>query len=203
MREIYGYARVSSKDQNEERQLIALSEYGVSTHNVFVDKLSGKDFNRPMYYKLVRKTLKKDDLLVIQSIDRLGRNYEEILEEWRYITKEMRADIKVLDIQLLDTTINKDLMGTFISDIVLQLLSFVAHNERDTIRKRQSEGIAAAKVRGVAFGRPKKPFSDEFVTAYLAWRGGEITAQEAGQKVCLTQRQFYKQVERYEKSYGK
>ena len=149
----YGYIRVSTREQDEDRQLIALRKLSISEKNIFLDKMSGKDFDRPQYRKLVRK-LKKDDLLYIKSIDRLGRNYTEILEQWRILTKEKGIDIVVLDMPLLDTRRGKDLMGTFLSDIVLQVLSFVAENERTTIRQRQAEGIAAAKARGVRFGRP-------------------------------------------------
>lgn len=150
---VYGYIRVSSKDQKEDRQQIALKEVGVDLQNIYVDKQSGKDFNRPQYRKLLRK-LKKDDLLYIKSIDRLGRNYEEILQQWRILTKEKGVDIMVLDMPLLDTRRGKDLMGTFLSDIVLQVLSFVAENERTNIKQRQAEGIAAAKAQGIKFGRP-------------------------------------------------
>ena len=150
---VYGYIRVSSKDQKEDRQQIALKEVGVERQNIYVDKQSGKDFNRPQYKKMLRK-LKKDDLLYIKSIDRLGRNYEEILQQWRILTKEKGVDIVVLDMPLLDTRRGKDLMGTFLSDIVLQVLSFVAENERTNIKQRQAEGIAAAKAQGIKFGRP-------------------------------------------------
>ena len=153
---VYGYIRVSSKDQKEDRQQIALKEVGVERQNVYVDKQSGKDFNRPQYKKMLRK-LKKDDLLYIKSIDRLGRNYEEILQQWRILTKEKGVDIVVLDMPLLDTRRGKDLMGTFLSDIVLQVLSFVAENERTNIKQRQAEGIAAAKAQGIKFGRPPYP----------------------------------------------
>ena len=152
----YGYVRVSTKDQNEDRQYIALRELCIPEENIFMDKQSGKDFVRPQYRRLVRR-LKKDDLLYVKSIDRLGRNYTEILEQWRILTKEKGADIVVLDMPLLDTRRGKDLMGTFLSDIVLQELSFVAENERSNIRQRQAEGIAAAKARGVRFGRPPLP----------------------------------------------
>ena len=165
---IYGYIRVSTKEQNEDRQMIALREVGVPEKNIFMDKQSGKDFNRPQYRKLLRK-LKKDDLLYIKSIDRLGRNYEEILQQWRYITKDKGIDIVVLDMPLLDTRRGKDLMGTFLSDIVLQVLSFVAENERTNIRQRQAEGIAAAKARGVRFGRPEKEIPDDFEEIVAAW----------------------------------
>ena len=158
---IYGYIRVSTREQNEDRQLIALREVGVTDKFIFTDKQSGKDFNRPKYKQLLRK-LKRDDLLYIKSIDRLGRNYEEILQQWRLLTKDKGVDIVVLDMPLLDTRRGKDLMGTFLSDIVLQVLSFVAENERTNIRQRQSEGIAAAKARGVKFGRPPKPLPVNF-----------------------------------------
>ena len=162
---IYGYVRVSTREQNEDRQLIALREVGVSDKNIFMDKQSGKDFERPQYKKLLRK-MKKDDLLYIKSIDRLGRNYEEILQQWRIITKDKGVDIVVLDMPLLDTRRGKDLMGTFLSDIVLQVLSFVAENERTNIRQRQTECIAAAKARGVRCGRPTLPFRDNFHAVY-------------------------------------
>lgn len=158
---IYGYVRVSSKEQNEDRQMIALREISVPAKNIFVDKRSGKDFERPQYQKLLRK-IKKDDLLYIKSIDRLGRNYDEILHQWQILTKEKGVDIVVLDMPLLDTRRGKDLMGTFLSDIVLQVLSFVAENERTNIRLRQAEGIAAAKARGVKFGRPPRSLPDNF-----------------------------------------
>ena len=165
---VYGYIRVSTKEQNEDRQRIAMEEAGVPERNVYMDKQSGKDFNRPQYRKLLRK-LKKDDLLYIKSIDRLGRNYEEILQQWRYLTKDKGIDIVVLDMPLLDTRRGKDLMGTFLSDIVLQVLSFVAENERTNIRQRQAEGIAAAKARGVRFGRPEKEIPDDFEEIVAAW----------------------------------
>ena len=165
---IYGYVRVSSIDQNEDRQMVALSEAGVSEKNIFIDKLSGKSFDRPQYKKLVEQ-LKAGDLLYILSIDRLGRNYEEIQKQWRIITKEKGADICVLDMPLLDTRQGKDLMGTFIADLVLQILSFVAQSERENIRKRQEQGIAAAKARGVRFGRPEKPVPDNFGKIVSDW----------------------------------
>ena len=166
---VYGYIRVSSKDQKEDRQQIALKEVGVELQNIYVDKQSGKDFNRPQYKKMLRK-LKKDDLLYIKSIDRLGRNYEEILQQWRILTKEKGVDIVVLDMPLLDTRRGKDLMGTFLSDIVLQVLSFVAENERTNIKQRQAEGIAAAKAQGIKFGRPPLPLPDNFYEVHKAWR---------------------------------
>jgi len=178
MSNIYGYVRVSSRDQNEDRQLIALHEQGVLDNNIYMDKQSGKDFNRPQYKKLVRK-LRKDDLVYIKSIDRLGRNYEEIQNQWRILTKEKGIDIVVLDMPLLDTRRGKDLMGTFLSDIVLQVLSFVADNERTNIKQRQAEGIAAAKARGARFGRPPKPLPENFHTVYQQWKVGKITGLAA------------------------
>ena len=174
----YGYIRVSTREQNEDRQLIALREMSIPEQNIFMDKQSGKDFNRPQYKKLIRK-LKPDDLLYIKSIDRLGRNYEEIQNQWRILTKEKKIDIVVLDMPLLDTRRGKDLMGTFLSDIVLQVLSFVAENERINIRQRQAEGIAAAKARGVRFGRPPKPLPENFHTSYQRWKNREITCTAA------------------------
>ena len=165
----YGYARVSSKDQNEDRQRLALHEMGVPERNIYIDKQSGKDFERPAYRRMIRK-LKSDDLLYIKSIDRLGRNYEEIQHQWRILTKEKGVDIYVIDMPLLDTRRGKDLMGTFLSDIVLQVLSFVAENERTNIRQRQAEGIAAAKARGVKFGRPALSYPDNFRKIHHDWR---------------------------------
>ena len=164
---VYGYVRVSSRDQNEDRQLIALRGKGVEDRFIYMDKVSGKDFNRPQYKKLVKK-LKPGDLLYIQSIDRLGRNYEELQNQWRILTKEKNVDICVIDMPLLDTRQGKDLMGTFIADLVLQILSFVAQNEREFIRKRQAEGIAAAKAKGVKFGRPPIPLPDNFYPVHKA-----------------------------------
>ena len=177
----YGYIRVSTRDQNEGRQLIAMRELSIPEKNVFLDKQSGKDFERPQYKKLVRR-LKPDDLLYIKSIDRLGRNYGEILEQWRILTKEKGIDIVVLDMPLLDTRRGKDLMGTFLSDIVLQVLSFVAENERTNIRQRQAEGIAAAKARGVRFGRPPRPLPDNYHSAYRRWKAGMITGTAAAKE---------------------
>ena len=177
----YGYIRVSTREQNEDRQAIALHEVGVPEKNIYMDKQSGKDFNRPQYKKLLRK-MKKDDLLCIKSIDRLGRNYNEIQEQWRILTKEKAVDIVVLDMPLLDTRRGKDLMGTFLSDIVLQVLSFVAENERVNIRQRQAEGIAAAKARGVRFGRVPKPLPPNFRTVYQRWKHGEITGTAAAKE---------------------
>lgn len=174
----YGYARVSTKDQKEDRQLLAFLEQQVPKKNVYTDRQSGKDFERPMYQRLLKR-LKEDDLLYIQSIDRLGRNYEEILEQWRVLTREKKVDIVVLDMPLLDTRRGKDLMGTFLSDIVLQVLSFVAENERKNIRQRQKEGIEAAKLRGVQFGRPRKPLPDNFEQVYDQWQLGELSSRKA------------------------
>jgi DNA invertase Pin-like site-specific DNA recombinase len=174
----YGYIRVSSADQCEARQSIALQEVGVPEVNIYMDKQSGKDFKRPAYRRLVRK-LKKDDLLFVKSIDRLGRDYEEIQRQWRILTKEKGVDIVVLDMPLLDTRRGKDLLGTFLSDIVLQVLSFVAENERSNIRQRQAEGIAAAKARGVKFGRPRRPLPDHFEEVCRAWQNREITLRQA------------------------
>ena len=180
MSNIYGYIRVSTREQNEERQLIALCEIAVPEKNIFMDKQSGKDFNRPQYKKLVKK-LKPGDLLYIKSIDQLGRNYGEILEQWRILTKEKSVDIVVLDMPLLDTRRGKDQMGTFLSDIVLQVLSFVAENERTNIRQRQAEGIAAAKARGVKFGRPQIPLPENFHQVHRDWRGKKVTLKEAAE----------------------
>ncbi len=178
---IYGYVRVSSRDQNEDRQRIALEKAGVADKNIYVDKQSGKDFNRSQYKKHLKK-IKKDDLLCIKSIDRLGRNYAEILEQWRILTKEKGIDIAVLDMPLLDTRRGRDLMGTFLSDIVLQVLSFVAENERTNIRQRQAEGIAAAKAKGVRFGRPPRPLPANFHSAYRKWKQGQITGTAAAKE---------------------
>lgn len=194
---IYGYIRVSSRDQNEDRQLIALREVGVAEKNIYLDKQSGKDFNRPQYKKLLRK-LKKDDLLYIKSIDRLGRNYEEIQNQWRVLTKEKGIDIVVLDMPLLDTRRGKDLMGTFLSDIVLQVLSFVAENERTNIRQRQAEGIAAAKAKGVKFGRPPLPLPDNFYEIHRAWRAKKLTLKEAAKACQMPEGTFYGKAVKFE-----
>ena len=193
---IYGYIRVSTRERNEDRQLIALREVGVTDKFIFMDKQSGKDFNRPKYKQLLRK-LKKDDLLYIKSIDRLGRNYEEILQQWRLLTKDKGVDIVVLDMPLLDTRRGKDLMGTFLSDIVLQVLSFVAENERTNIRQRQAEGIAAAKARGVKFGRPPKPLPVNFHEVYRRWSSGEITGTVAAKRCGMPLATFRYQAEFY------
>lgn len=177
----YGYVRVSTREQNEGRQLLALSGVQVPEKNIYMDKQSGKDFNRPMYQKLLKR-LKPDDLLYIKSIDRLGRNYGEILEQWRILTREKKVDIVVLDMPLLDTRRGKDLVGTFLSDIVLQVLSFVAENERTNIRERQKEGIEAARLRGVQFGRPKKPVPANFEEVCCRWAAREISGKEAARQ---------------------
>ncbi len=198
MADTYGYIRVSSRDQNEERQRIALREMNIPARNVFVDKQSGKDFERPAYKRMVHR-IRKDDLLCIKSIDRLGRNYGEILEQWRILTKEKGIDIVVLDMPLLDTRRGKDLMGTFLSDIVLQVLSFVAENERANIRQRQAEGIAAAKARGVRFGRPPGPLPDSFYQAYQQWKNGEITGLSAARACGMPLSTIRYRAEAYEK----
>lgn len=194
---IYGYVRVSTKEQNEDRQLIALHEVGVPQKNIYMDKQSGKDFNRPQYKKLLKK-IKPGDLLYIKSIDRLGRNYEEIQNQWRIITKEKNADIYVIDMPLLDTRRGKDLLGTFISDLVLQLLSFVAENERTNIKQRQAEGITAAKAKGIRFGRPPKPLPDNFHEAYQRWKQGEITGTAAAKECGMPLSTFRYRAEIYE-----
>ena len=187
---IYGYIRVSTREQNEDRQRLALAALPVPEENIYMDKQSGKDFERPQYRRLVRR-LRRDDLLYVKSIDRLGRNYSEILEQWRMLTKEKGVDIAVLDRPLLDTRRGKDLMGTFLSDIVLQVLSFVAENERDNIRQRQAEGIAAAKARGVRFGRPPLPLPDNFHMLHQAWRGQKITLRQAARACGMPTGTFY------------
>ena len=194
---VYGYIRVSSRDQNEDRQRIALREMGVAEEQIFLDKQSGKDFQRPKYKKLRRK-LKKDDLLYVKSIDRLGRNYEEILQQWRVLTKEKGIDIVVLDMPLLDTRRGKDLMGTFLSDIVLQVLSFVAENERTNIRQRQAEGIAAAKARGVKFGRPAMPLPENFRAVHKAWRDRKMPLEEAAKACGMKVGTFYGKARKFE-----
>ncbi len=189
----YGYVRVSTREQNEDRQMIAMREVAIPEKNIYLDKQSGKDFDRPMYRKMVRK-MKEDDLLYIKSIDRLGRNYEEILEQWRVLCKVKKVDIVVLDMPLLDTRWGKDLVGTFISDIVLQLLSFVAENERANIRQRQAEGIAAAKERGVIFGRPNAALPTNFDDILAAYLRREIHGNEALEKAGVSRATFYRRV---------
>ena len=199
MGNLYGYIRVSTREQNEDRQILALKELAIPEKNLFMDKQSGKNFERPQYRKMVRK-LKKDDLLYIKSIDRLGRNYSEILEQWRILTKEKRVDIVVLDMPLLDTRRGKDLMGTFLSDIVLQVLSFVAENERTNIRQHQAEGIAAAKARGVRFGRPPKSLPENFHHLYQQWKNGKITGSAAAKQCGMPLSTFRYRAEIYEKA---
>ena len=191
----YGYIRVSSRDQNEDRQLAALQTL-VPIENIYMDKQSGKDFNRPQYQKMVRR-LKKDDLLYIKNIDRLGRNFEEIQNQWRMLTKEKGINIVVLDMPLLDTRRGKDLMGTFLSDIVLQVLSFVAENERTNIRQRQAEGIAAAKARGVKFGRPPIDPPEQFEKTVKLWEEKKINIQEAVQRSGMSESTFYRKARMY------
>lgn len=190
---VYGYVRVSTKEQNEARQLIAMQEFGIEPKHIFLDKQSGKDFNRPQFQKLLRK-LKKNDTLVIKSIDRLGRNYDEILEQWRMITREKQASIVVLDMPLLDTRQGRDLTGTLIADIVLQLLSYVAQTEREFIKQRQAEGIAAAKARGVKFGGKAKERPEDFAVYKQAWQHGEISAREAARRLHVSHPTFLKWV---------
>lgn len=189
----FGYVRVSSKDQNEDRQLIAMQGRNISEKNIFVDKQSGKDFNRPMYKKMLKK-LKEEDVLYIKSIDRLGRNYEEILDQWRMLTKEKKIDIVVMDMPLLDTRRGKDLLGTFIADLVLQLLSFISEQERTTTRQRQREGIEAAKMKGVQFGRPPKPYPDDWNIICDKFLTKEINAMEAAKLCGITTSTFYRRV---------
>lgn len=194
MTNIYGYARVSSKDQNEARQIIALSQFPVKKENIYIDKFSGKDFDRPKYSELI-KILKEQDILVIKEIGRLGRNYEEILEQWRVITKEIKADIVVLDMPLLDTRTRKEnLTGTFIADLVLQILSYVAETERQSIKQRQREGIEAAKKRGVKFGRPCIPVPEEFYDLKEKWLNKKITSREAATTINVSQDTFLRWV---------
>ena len=195
----YGYARVSTREQNAERQLIALTGFGIAESAIFVDKQSGKDFERTQYRRLMRK-LKDGDTLVVKSIDRLGRNYEEILEQWRVITKEKRAAIVVLDMPLLDTRQNRDLTGTLIADIVLQLLSYVAQTEREFIRQRQAEGIAAAKSKGVRFGRPPSPLPENFHSVYQKWRSGKMTGTDAAKACGMPLSTFRYRAKIYEKA---
>ena len=188
----YGYIRVSSKDQNPERQFIAMEEYGVQKKNIYLDKISGKDFDRPQYKKMMRK-LKEGDILVIKSIDRLGRNYAEILEQWRIITKEIRVDIKVIDMPLLNTdSTHENLVSVFISDLVLQILAYVAETEREFIKQRQAEGIAAAKAKGVKFGCKKNEIPKEFEIYYQMWNRGEISTRKAADKLQISHTTFHR-----------
>ena len=190
---------MSSKEQNEDRQKIALTEMGVPENNIYMDKQSGKDFERTQYKRLLRK-LNENSVLYIKSIDRLGRNYGELNEQWRIITKEKKADIVVIDMPLLDTRREKNLLGTFISDVVLALLSYVAENERTNIKQRQAEGIAAAKARGVKFGRPPLPIPQNFYQMHKDWRAGKITIEEAAKACNMCPKTFYSKAVKYEKS---
>ncbi|MBM6830369.1 recombinase family protein [Anaerotignum lactatifermentans] len=189
----YGYIRVSTREQNEERQLVALRQMDVALDGIFMDKQSGKDFQRPQYLQMMKR-LERDDLLYIKSIDRLGRNYGEILEQWRILTKEKGVDIVVLEMPMLDTRRGKDLMGTFLSDIVLQVLSFVAENERSNIRQRQAEGIAAAKARGVRFGRPEKPLPEDFWPLVEQWRQEKIPLMCLLERCQMSRATFYRRL---------
>ena len=194
--EIYGYVRVSSTDQNEDRQILALSKQNIAAKNIYIDKLSGKDFNRPAYKKLIKK-LKNGDLLYILSIDRLGRNYEEIQNQWRALTKEIGADICVIDMPLLDTRNGKDLMGTFIADLVLQILSFVAQNERENIRKRQAQGIAVAKAKGIKFGRPEIALPENFGELVHEWKKKRLPLSEVLEVCKMSEATFYRKLREY------
>ena len=196
MGEVYGYVRVSTADQNEDRQMIAMHENKVPDKHIYMDKLSGKDFNRPQYQKLLKK-LKPGDLLYLMSIDRLGRNYEEIQNQWRILTKEIGVDIRVIDMPLLDTTTCKDLMGTFIADLVLQILSFVAQNERENIKKRQAQGIAAAKAKGVHMGRPVKEVPDDFSKMVSQWEKKQIPLSDVLEKCGMSEATFYRRLREY------
>ena len=199
--EIYGYIRVSSAEQSDDRQKRTMSELCIPASNVYTDKHSGKDFDRPQYRMLLEK-IKPGDLLYITSIDRLGRNYEEIQNQWRILTKEQCIDIAVLSMPLLDTRLNKDLTGTFIADLVLQILSFVAHSERDNIKSRQAEGIAAAKARGVRFGRPKIKPPDNFAELVSLWESGDLEFSEVLEHSGLKQATFYKRLQEHRESQG-
>ena len=193
---IYGYVRVSSQEQNEDRQLIAMAEAGVERANIFIDKQSGKDFDRPNYKRLIKR-LRPGDTLFIKSIDRLGRNYEEIQNQWRIITKDKGVDMVVIDMPLLDTRNHKNLLGTFISDLVLQLLSFISENERTTIRQRQAEGIAAAKKRGVRFGRPAKEAPQNFEEVILKWQKKEVPLDEILKEYDMSAATFYRRLREF------
>lgn len=199
MGNVYGYVRVSSKDQNEDRQVITMREMQVPEENIYIDKQSGKDFNRPQYKKLLRR-VKPDDLIYIKSIDRLGRNYTEILDQWKVITKDKRVDLYVMDMPILDTRREKSLLGTFISDLVLALLSYVAENERANIRQRQAEGIAAAKARGVHFGRRPNPLPENFYDVYQLWKMKKISVSQAAKQCGMPQTTFFDRARAYEKS---
>ncbi len=193
MSKVYGYVRVSSADQNEYRQMIVMKQVGVPEENIFMDKQSGKDFDRPDYKRLVRR-LREGDLLYILSIDRLGRNYEEIQNQWRILTKEKGIDIVVIDMPLLDTRQGKDLMGTFIADLVLQILSFVAQSKREKIRERQKQGIAAAKARGVRFGRPEKVPPENFPELVKQWENKKLPLQDLLKECGMSKATFYRRL---------
>ena len=193
---VYGYVRVSTREQNEDRQFIALRQQGVPEENIFTDKQSGKDFLRPGYLNLV-EMLEKNDVVFVKSIDRLGRDYDEILEQWRLLTKDKGVDIVVIDMPLLDTRNGRDLIGTFLSDVVLQILSFVAENERTNIRQRQAEGIAAAKARGVRFGRPRCALPDNFPAIVSSWKCGEISLEQAAGLSGVSKATFYRRLKTY------
>ena len=195
----YGYVRISSMDQNEDRQMIAMREKGVAEKNIYVDKISGKDFNRPMYRKLMKK-VRTGDLIYIKSIDRLGRSYEDINEQWRILTKEKQVDIAVIDMEHLDTRVHKNLLGTFVSDVFLQVLSFVAENERMNIRQRQREGIEAARLRGVHLGRPAQPLPENFEQAMGRWLAHEISGKEAAAICGLPMSTFYRKTKERQKN---
>ena len=192
----YAYVRVSSLEQNEDRQLIEIKKMGVRDENIFIDKQSGKDFDRPMY-KMLKAKLRESDVLYILSIDRLGRNYEEIQNQWRVLTKELKIDICVLDMPLLDTRRDKDLLGTFVADLVLQILSFTSENERNAIRERQRQGIAAAKARGIKFGRPGKKVPDDFGDLVKKWEKGALSADELSKQCDMSMATFYRRVREY------
>ena len=194
--EIYGYVRVSSTDQNEDRQMLEMERLKIKKKNIYIDKQSGKDFNRPSYQRLLGK-LKKGDLLYVKSIDRLGRNYKEIQDQWRVLTKEMEVDVVVIDMPLLDTRVYKDLMGTFIADLVLQVLAFVAENERVNIRKLQEEGIKAAKLKGVMFGRPMIKVPDNFGSLVKQWERGHIRAEDVAKECDMSIATFYRRLREY------
>jgi len=199
---IFGYIRVSSKEQNEDRQILAMNELHIAPSNIFIDKQSGKDFDRPAYKSLVEK-LKSGDLLYVKSIDRLGRNYADIQNQWRILTKEKGVDVAVIDMPLLDTRLHKDLMGTFIADLVLSVLSFVAHNERDTIRQRQAEGITAAKSKGVRFGRPVKPVPVDFAELVKQWSDKRFDKEDILKRCQMSESTFYRRRTEYRINQGK
>ena len=198
---IMGYARVSTAQQNEDRQIIALREMGVPMKNIYIDKMTGKNFERPQYQKMLKK-LDENTVLYIKSIDRLGRNYQDLSDQWRIITKEKKADLVVIDMPILDTRREKNLLGTFISDLILTLLSYCSANEYNMIHQRQAEGIAAAKARGVKMGRPEKPLPDNFDAVYEEWKSGEITAVDAAKKCRMPVSTFKYRAKRYKESTG-